>query len=195
MEGRDGKIIPLPDEHDLHLSTLYHQTDAPPPSPVVEQRILAAARTAAEETLRRRRSPDRRRVPLPLASALLVLAGLAPLLLWHGYQGGLTRQPPVTAMPQPPLETAGDSELPLSPAAPPVPEPAQETSTEPAAASTPGRQELQVIEALIQAGRDAEAWERFGVFRRSFPEQRVPEALLDELAAVRARLLVAAEKP
>jgi hypothetical protein len=177
----DGKILHLPEEHDLRLSALYHQTDAPQPPPGVEQRILAAAREAADEAVRQRQTRRRRQVPLPLAALLLVLAGLLPLLLWYGYQGGFT-YPGQAPGPVPLVE-----EAPPAPEAPaPEPEPQEEDS---AREPSPAELELAAIGDLIESGRDAEAWERFGAFRRTFPEHRIPDALLDELAGVRTRLL------
>lgn len=180
-----GKVIHLPEEHDLHLSALYHQTEAPQPGPELERRILAAAREAAEEEARRRQARSRRRVPLPLAALLLVMAGLLPLLLWHAYQGGFDRP---QALPAPTDEPA-----------PPRPEPSRPESPPPldagSLALSPEEQELVVIRELIESGQDAEAWARFGDFRQRFPDHRIPDALLDQLAEVRLRLREAAGAP
>lgn len=183
----DGKIIHLPEEHDLQLSALYHQADAPRPSASLEQRILVTARQAAAEAIQRKQSLSRRRVPLPLAAALLVVAGLAPLLLWHGDQGGFSRHTPEPALP-----LAVEDGIEPAPPADEVPllEPQDEAGPGPEPAS-PETQELMAIQALIEAGRDVEAWERFTAFRTEFPAHRIPDALLDQLAGVRARLLEA----
>lgn len=181
-----GKVIPLPEEHDLHLSALYHQTEAPRPGPELEQRILTAAREAAAEAARQRQARSRRRVPLPLAALLLVAAGLLPLLLWHAYQGGFHR-PPVLPVAEPVEGPAA------SPPEPALPEPP--LREEAAAGSSPEERELAAIQGLIEAGRDAEAWARFGDFRTRFPDHRIPDALLDRLAEVRLRLLEAAGEP
>jgi hypothetical protein len=182
--GRDdAKIIRLPEEHDLQLSALYHQTEAPRPPAGLEQRILEAARQAAAETLRRKQSLTRRQVPLPLAAALLVLVGLAPLLLWHGYQAGYLGQAPA------PVPAALEDEAgPPADEGLPVPESPERVEPVPEALA-PAVQELLAIQALIETGRDAEAWERFMAFRMEFPGHRIPDALLDQLAEVRTRLL------
>ena len=180
----DGKVLHLPEEHDLYLSALYQQTDAAAPPADLEQRILNAAREAAEETVRQRQTRRRRRVPLPLAAFLLVLAGLLPLLLWYGYQGGFEYPTAFAPIPR-------ESSAPGAPVVEPEPESLADPDPEP----TPAERELAAIGALIESGRDAEAWERFGEFRRTHPEQRIPDALLDELAGVRARLLDAAGGP
>lgn len=177
----DGKVLRLPEEHDLHLSALYHQTEAPQPPPGLEQRILNAAREAAEEVARRRQTRRGRQVPLPMAALLLVAALLLPLLLWYGYQGGFTYPWSVP--------TAGPVEEPVAPIPPPdVPEPV-EPEEDNVAEPSPQEQELAAIQALIESGEDAEAWERFSDFRMTFPQHRIPDALLDELAGVRTRLL------
>lgn len=173
----DGKIIHLPEEHDLQLSALYHQTDAPRLPASLEQRVLDAAREAAAATVERKHSLHRRKVPLPLAAFLLVIAGLAPLLLWHGYQGGFSSHSPVSS----PL--VGE-EVEIDP-------PTESLPTPDPQASSPELQELLAIQALIESGRDGEAWERFTAFRMEFPTQRIPDALLDQLAGVRSRLLEA----
>ncbi|MFN2337991.1 MAG: hypothetical protein ABR544_03360 [Gammaproteobacteria bacterium] len=178
----EGKVLRLPEEHDLHLSALYHQTEAPQPPPALEQRILHAAREAAEEAVRQRQTRRGRQVPLPLAALLLVASLLLPLLLWYGYQGGFTYPWSVPAA-GPPVE---ESVAPIP--APDVPEPV-EPREDNAAGLSPQEQELVAIQALIESGADAEAWERFSDFRMSFPQQRIPDALLDELAGVRRRLL------
>lgn len=178
----DGKVLRLPEEHDLHLSALYHQTEAPQPPPGLEQRILNAAREAAEEAVRQRQARRGRQVPLPLAALLLVAALLLPLLLWYGYQGGFTYPWSVP--------TAGPVEEPVAPIpTPDVPEsvePEEDNATGP---SSPQEQELAAIQALIESGADAEAWDRFIDFRMTFPQHRIPDALLDQLAGVRTRLL------
>lgn len=177
----DGKVLRLPEEHDLHLSALYHQTEAPQPPPGLEQRILNAAREAAEEAVRQRQARRGRQVPLPLAAFLLVAALLLPLLLWYGYQGGFSYP---WAMP-----TAGPVEESVAPTlTPDVPEPV-EREEDNAAGPSPQEQELAAIQALIESGADGEAWERFIDFRMTFPQHRIPDALLDELAGVRTRLL------
>lgn len=185
--SKAGKVIPLPEEHDLHLSALYHQTEAPRPGPDLEQRILTAAREAAAEAARQRQARSRRRVPLPLAALLLVAAGLLPLLLWHAYQGGFHHPPLLPAAA--PVE--GQAASPPEPALP-EPPPRRE---EGAAESSPEERELVEIHDLIEAGRDAEAWARFGDFRMRFPDHRIPDALLDRLAEVRLRLLEAGGEP
>lgn len=180
-----GKVIQLPEEHDLQLSALYHQSDAPHPPAGLEQRILAAARDAAVETVQRKRSLARRRVPLPLAAALLVVTGLAPLLLWHDYQGGFARHADA------PAQTVDAEPAPFVPADA-GPEPVSQEAPEPAETPAPETLELRAIEALIESGRDAEAWEHFSAFRVRYPDQRIPDELLDRLAGVRLRLLEAA---
>ncbi len=183
----DGKVLRLPEEHDLHLSALYHQTEAPQPPPGLEQRILNAAREAADEVARQRQTRRGHQVPLPLAALLLVAALLLPLLLWYGYQGEFSYPWSVP--------TAGPVEEPVAPIpAPEFPEPVappEDNATEP----SPQEQELAAIQALIQSGDDAEAWKRFRDFRMSFPQHRIPDALLDELAGVRTRLLEEAGGP
>ena len=175
MSAGDGKVIHLPEEHDLHLSALYHQTDAPQPSPALEQRILSAAREAAENQARARQAQGRRRVPLPLAALLLVASGLLPLLFWHGYQGGFSpaRSPAPAAVEQ--------VQVPMEP----PPALLEEEAGEP----LPEALELQAIQDLIAAGEDAEAWARFNAFRGNFPGHRIPDDVLDQLADVRMRLL------
>lgn len=176
----DGKVLHLPEEHDLHLSALYHQTEAPQPPPGLEQRILNAAREAAEEVVRRRQTRRGRQVPLPLAAFLLVVALLLPLLLWYGYQGGFTYPWSV-----PTAGTVEESVAPIPTSE--VPEPVEPEDK--ASGPSPQEQELAAIQSLIESGEDAEAWEHFRDFRMTFPQHRIPDALLDELAGVRTRLL------
>lgn len=182
-----GNITRLPEEHDRQLSVLYRQTMPGDPPPALDQEILGAARQAAEAAARdRKRKPvRRRRVPLPLATVVLVSMILAPLLVWNAY---LRERPGAAVTPETQATAPGSGPVLQDSATSPspgevLPAPRQEMP------SDPEDPRLVEIRALLAEGKDALAWERVGDLRRHFPDVRIPDDLLDELAAARARLL------